>query len=328
MAKDCSVLSNSERHFAGCSLVSSIVEILTEGTSEERIVDLPAITDYDADAADADELYNRRVAAYAEFTKTILSEIIAMNISAAVTSIPAPAAQDDVPLTSAISPSPFSTLHTLTPTATNKAAAHAAFQTHVHAYLSGWTGDARAPENMGYNDLMARIAAQTDLFLVDEAQLESLSAMIGYRIAQRTFATSLLQHADIPLPFGLTCTQWTTGASQINAMPYPRPPQLSEESLASTFGRLGKANLMDGPARGGGQGLRWTDPPLRYLVAALCLAKYGDGEKARKIKVMKDAKRERTEALAGKMRENPTVREAAARLVDAVGGSLRDLSPS
>jgi len=328
MAEDRSAPSDSERHFVGSSLVSNIVKILTEGTSKERIVDLPAVKDDDTDDADADELYARWTAAYANFTKTVLSEVIAMNISAANTSIPAPAAEDDAPITSGISPSPFSTLRIPTPPATNKAAAHAAFQTHVHVYLSGWTGDPRAPGNMGYNDLMAGIASQTDLSLVDEAQLESLAAMIGYRIAQRTLTTSLLQHADIQLPFGLTCTEWTTGASQIKAMPYPRPPHLSKESLASTFGRLGKANLMDGPARGGRQGLRWTDPPLRYLVAALCLAEYGDGEKARKIEIMKDAKRERTEALAGKMRENTAIREAAARLVDAVGGSLRDLSPS
>jgi len=94
MAEDLYARNNSVRRFAGCSLVSGVVDILTEGTSEERMVDLPELKNSITDESAADELYNHRVAAYAEFAKTVLSEIIAGNIDTADVKLAASASEE------------------------------------------------------------------------------------------------------------------------------------------------------------------------------------------------------------------------------------------
>jgi len=322
MAEDLYARNNSVRQFAGCSLVSGAVDILTEGTSEERMVDLPALNHSVTDDSAADELYNHRVAAYSEFTKTVLSEIIAGNTETAYVKLAASASDEHAICVTSIRTSCFSTIRRTT--GNSKAAVHLAFRQHLDDYLTGWTGDSRMSGNMGRHEEMIDLARQIELSLIDEVDMERLTSWIAYRLDLRAFATELLELADVPLPFGLTCTEWAMGAARLDMIPYPKPPHLSSESFASTFMRLGKAEVCSGPARG--QGHRWTDPPLRYMTAARCLAEYGDGDKAKKTQIMKDVKMERTRALAKKMHRIPAVREAARRMAEEVGGKLRDFS--
>ena len=301
MAEDLYARNHSVGRFAGCSLVSGVVGMLTEGTSEERMVDLPALNNSIIDDSAADELYNRRVAAYAEFTKTILSEIIAGNTDAADVKLAVSASDEHAICVTSIGISCFSTIRRTT--GNSKAAVHLAFRQHLDDYLNGWTGDSRMSGNMGRHEEMIDLAHQSELSLIDEVDMERLTSWIAHRLDLRAFATELLELADVPLPFGLTCTEWTIGAARLGTIPYPKPPHLSTESFASTFMRLGKAEVCSEPARG--QGHRWTDPPLRYMTAALGLAEYGDRDKAKKIQIMKDVKMERTRALTKKWVEFP-----------------------
>ena len=164
------------------------------------------------------------------------------------------------------------------------------------------------------------MAAQTDLALVDSAWLEHDSAGLAYRLDVRASAMELLQLADVPLPFGLTCDQWNEAVMRLT------PAHLSWKTLGEMFMQLGEAEVLGGADYG--QGHSWTYPPLHYVAAALGVVEYDDEEKARKIEILKDAGNERTKELAEKMRRNHVVRDAARQLADALGGKVRDLLPS
>jgi hypothetical protein len=62
------------------------------------------------------------------------------------------------------------------------------------------------------------------------------------------------------------------------------------------------------------------------MAAAMCLAEDGEEEVGRKIERMKEGMMERVGEIAVRMRQNPVVREAAARFAEAMGGEVRDLS--
>lgn len=214
-------------------------------------------------------------------------------------------------------------------TGNNEAAVKACFVRESKDYLKYFTGEERLPVNEKFHRQLNRILAKENKDM-DIGEVERLGAKVRYRLDVRARATMILMYAEVPLPYGLRCHEWTDSMEtefkkDVQKLhPSDGDSELHERIVAVWKGVLNANCLLHATKE---QGDSWREPPAEYIRAALLLANYTDAELEAKLELIKQQAEERLKRFGKIVRNDENVKTSGSTLMNKVTSRMRALSP-